>query len=245
MTTGEKIARRKLCLLDVATVMGNVSKSFEIMLYSRQPFYEIRRNDQSFGSERLLNRLLRSKSPHCTRVGELEETSILSYSLSHPTHSLHGAAQNLVYSGIQISSGGVRGVWSRHILLTRHERLLRLEQRFVNKYWNFPKHKCRFWSATAGVSGPPHQGGTYRLPGCRGHVHGRQPQRRRTDICAVGHRLPQLQCLWAAVHQQAAGDGDACAQRGRFVFFEEHSARIESIISNNAREFCCRSDWHF
>lgn len=30
--------------------------------------------------------------------------------------------------GVQVSSGGVRGVWSRHNLLTRHERLRRLEQ---------------------------------------------------------------------------------------------------------------------
>ena len=30
--------------------------------------------------------------------------------------------------GIQVSAGGVRGVWQRHGLLTKHERLLRLEQ---------------------------------------------------------------------------------------------------------------------
>ena len=29
---------------------------------------------------------------------------------------------------IQVSSGGVRGVWSRHGLLIKHERLLRLEK---------------------------------------------------------------------------------------------------------------------
>ena len=30
--------------------------------------------------------------------------------------------------GLQVSSGGVRGVWMRHNLLTKHERLLRLEK---------------------------------------------------------------------------------------------------------------------
>ena len=29
--------------------------------------------------------------------------------------------------GIQVFAGGVRGVWQRHALLTKHERLLRLE----------------------------------------------------------------------------------------------------------------------
>jgi hypothetical protein len=36
-------------------------------------------------------------------------------------------AQELVLRGLQVSSGGVRGVWQRHGLLTKHERLLRLE----------------------------------------------------------------------------------------------------------------------
>ena len=34
--------------------------------------------------------------------------------------------QELRLKGIQVSSGGVRGVWMRHYLLTKHERLLRL-----------------------------------------------------------------------------------------------------------------------
>ena len=36
--------------------------------------------------------------------------------------------QELRLKGIQVSSGGVRGVWQRHNLLTKHERLLRLEK---------------------------------------------------------------------------------------------------------------------
>jgi len=37
-------------------------------------------------------------------------------------------AQELALQGIQVSSGGVRGVWFCHQLLTRQNRLLRLEQ---------------------------------------------------------------------------------------------------------------------
>jgi hypothetical protein len=36
--------------------------------------------------------------------------------------------QELRLKGVQVSSGGVRGVWQRHGLLTKHERLLRLER---------------------------------------------------------------------------------------------------------------------
>ncbi len=44
MTTKDKIARRKLSLLELAGEMNNVSKACRIMGYSRQQFYEIRRN---------------------------------------------------------------------------------------------------------------------------------------------------------------------------------------------------------
>lgn len=63
MTTGKKVARRKLSLLELATELGNVSKACKIMGYSRQQFYDIRRNFQAFGSEGLWDRLPGSKGP--------------------------------------------------------------------------------------------------------------------------------------------------------------------------------------
>jgi hypothetical protein len=44
MTTEEKIAHRKLSLLDLASDLGNVSKACKIVGCSRQQFYEIRRS---------------------------------------------------------------------------------------------------------------------------------------------------------------------------------------------------------
>ena len=49
MTTSEKIARRKLSLLQLAQELGNVSKACRLMGYSLQQFYEIRRNYQTYG----------------------------------------------------------------------------------------------------------------------------------------------------------------------------------------------------
>jgi hypothetical protein len=50
MTTEAKIARRKLSMLELASELGNVSKACKIMGYSRQQFYEIRRNFQTYGA---------------------------------------------------------------------------------------------------------------------------------------------------------------------------------------------------
>ncbi len=47
MTTNEKVARRTLSLLKLAKELNYVSKACKLIGYSRQQFYEIRRNYQS------------------------------------------------------------------------------------------------------------------------------------------------------------------------------------------------------
>jgi molybdenum-dependent DNA-binding transcriptional regulator ModE len=57
MTTvqAEKMARRKLTLLQLAQDLGNMSKACKMVGYSRRQFYEIRRNFQLYGAEGLLD----------------------------------------------------------------------------------------------------------------------------------------------------------------------------------------------
>ena len=57
MTSQEKIARRKLSLLELASEHSNVSRAGKVMGYSRQQFYEIRRNFQTYGAEGVIDRL--------------------------------------------------------------------------------------------------------------------------------------------------------------------------------------------
>ena len=63
MTTEEKVAWRKLSLLELASELGNVSKACRVMGYSRQQFYEIRLNYQTYGAGGLIDRL-----PRCSRA---------------------------------------------------------------------------------------------------------------------------------------------------------------------------------
>ena len=116
MTTEEKIARRKLSLLDLAQELHNVSRACKVMGYSRQQFYEIRRNYQTYGAAGLLDKLPGCKGAHPNRVAPEIEEAILSYSLEHPTHGPLRVAQELALRGVTVSAGGVRGVWSRHDL---------------------------------------------------------------------------------------------------------------------------------
>jgi hypothetical protein len=114
MTIQKKIARRKLSLLELAADLKNVSRACQIMGYSRQQFYEIRRNYQTYGSQGLIDRLPGPKGPRPNRVAKQIEEAILAHSLQYPTHGCLRVAEELALQGIQVSSGGVRGVWSRH-----------------------------------------------------------------------------------------------------------------------------------
>ncbi len=128
MTTNEKVARRKLSLLELAKELNNVSKACKLIGYSRQQFYEIRCNYQTYGAEGLLDKLPGCKGAHPNRVAPEIEQAILDYSLTQPTHGPLRVAQELALQGINVSAGGVRGVWQRHDLLSKHDRLLRLEK---------------------------------------------------------------------------------------------------------------------
>ena len=114
-------------MLQLAQELGNVSKACRIVGYSHQQFYEIRRTFQH-GADGLIDRLPGAKGPHPNRVPAPVEEAILAHALEHPTHGAQRVADELMLRGIQVSSGGVRGVWIRNDLQTRHHRLLRLEE---------------------------------------------------------------------------------------------------------------------
>ena len=101
MTAEKKVARRKLSLLELASDLNNVSKACQVMGYSRQQFYEIRRNFQTYGADGLLDRIPGAKGPHPNRVSEVIEKAILAYSLEAPTHGCLRVAQELAILAVK------------------------------------------------------------------------------------------------------------------------------------------------
>ena len=69
-----------------------------------------------------------SEAHHPNRVGAEIEAAILAHGLDHPSHGALRVSHELMLKGVQVSSSCVRGVWSRHDLLTKPQRLLRLEK---------------------------------------------------------------------------------------------------------------------
>jgi len=120
--------RRKLSLLQLAEELNNVSKACRIMGYHRDTFYEVRRAFQIGGLQGLLEDKRGPRGPHPNRVSEEVEQKVLDYALVCPTHGCQRVSNELRLQGVEVGPGGVRGVWLRHDLETRHKRLLRLER---------------------------------------------------------------------------------------------------------------------
>lgn len=245
MTTEHKVARRKLSMLELAGELGNVSRACRIMGYSRQQFYEIRRNFQTYGAEGLLDRLPGAKGPHPNRVSEEVEQAVLEYSLKHPTYGCLRAAQDLALSGVHVSSGGVRGVWSRHNLLHKHQRLLRLEQSVREKKLDLSDEQVR------------------ALERFSPEFRERHIETQHTgDLVAVDTFLVGSIKGVGRIYLQSVIDCYSRYAWGRLYttklpvtavhvlnndvlpFFEAHNATITTILSDNGREFCGRPDRH-
>lgn len=245
MTTKQKVARRKLSLLELATEMDNVSKACRIMGYSRQQFYEIRRNYQSFGADGLIDRLPGPKGPHPNRVAEEIEQAILTHCLDHPGHGALRVSHELMLKGLQVSSGGVRGVWSRHNLLTKHERLLRLEKSVAARKIELSDEQVRL------------------LERFSPEFRERHIETRHTgDLVAVDTFFVGHLKGVGKVYLQSAIDCHSRYAWGRLYTsklpvtavhlmntdvlptFEEQSAPITTVLSDNGREFCGRPDRH-
>ena len=245
MTTDKKVARRKLSLLELASDLGNVSKACKLMGYSRQQFYEIRRNYQTYGADGLIDRLPGPKGPHPNRVDKAIEKAILDYSLRHPSHGCLRVAQQLALEGVQVSSGGVRGVWGRHNLMTKHERLLRLEQTVAKRRLKLSDEQIRLLERFSPE---------FRERHIETHHTG--------DLVAVDTFFVGTLKGVGRIYLQSVIDCHSRYAWGRLYtsklpvtavhvlnddvlpFIEKHDVHVDTILSDNGREFCGRPDRH-
>lgn len=241
----QKAARRKMSMLELAEELGNVSKACKIMGYSRQQFYEIRRNFQTYGSQGLLDQLPGPRNPHPNRVSDEIEKEILSYSLDWPTHGCLKVSQQLALKGTNVSSGGVRGVWARHNLETRHERLLRLEKLSQNKKFELTEAQIRLLERfdpefRERHIETKHTGylvsiDTFMVGSLKGI--GRVYLQTVID-CHSRHAWGRLYTNKLPVTAVQVMNNDV------LPFFEEHGVKVENVLTDNGREYCGRPDHH-
>jgi len=245
MTTEEKVVRRKLSMLELAQELNNVSKACKVMGYSRQQFYEIKRNYQIHGIEGLIDKIPGAKDPHPNRVSEEVEKTILDYSLEFPTRGPLRVAQELGLKGIQVSSGGVRGVWSRHNLLSRFDRLLRLEEHAGRKKMTLTDDQIRLLERFSPEFRERHihVSFTGELVAVDTFFVGTLKGVGRVYLQSV------LDCysryVWASLYpNKLPVSAVQILNNDVLPFFDKHQIKVKTILSDNGREFCGRPDRH-
>lgn len=244
-TVQSKSARRKLNLLELAGELENVSKACKIMGYSREQFYEIRRNFQTYGAQGLIDKLPGASGPHPNRVSEEIEKAIMDYSLLNPTHGCLKVSQQLNLKNVHVSSGGVRGVWQRNKLLSKHLRLLRLEQHHretnIELSENHIKLLERFSPEfrerhiQADFTGDLVAMDTFMVGTLKGI--GRVYLQTVID-CHSRYAWGRLYTSKVPVTAVQTLNNDV------LPFFENHNIKVKTILTDNGREYCGREDQH-
>ena len=245
MTTTEKIARRKLSLLDLASELSNVSRACKVMGYSRQQFYEIRRNFQTYGAEGLIDRLPGAGGHTPTGWQPRSRQPFSTMPLSIPAMARHAVEQELRLKGIAVSSGGVRGVWQRHNLLDQARAPARLEKATAERKIELKEEQIRLLERFSPEFRErhieaPHTGALVAVDTFFvGALKGVGKVYLQTAIdCHSRYawaRLYPSKLPLTAVHTM---------NHDVIPSFEEHNAKIEVVLSDNGREFCGRPDQH-
>ena len=244
-TIAQKAARRKLSLLELASDLDNVSKACKVMGYSRQQFYEIRRNFQTLGAEGLLDKARGPRAPHPNRLSEELEQVVLDYCLEYPTLGSLKVSQQLLLRGVHIGSGAVRGVWQRHNLLSKHQRLLRLEKHAQETGMALSEHEIQLLERFDPEFRERHIEANFtgQLVAIDTFMVG--------NLKGIGKVYLQtvVDChsryAWGYLYNSKIPVTAVHVLNERVLpFFEEHGAKICTILSDNGREYCGRLDQH-
>lgn len=245
MSASSQRTKRKLSLLQLAEELGNVSKACQLMGYHRDSFYEIKRAFQTGGVSALVEQRRGPRGPHPNRVSSEVEQLILDFCLAYPTKGSQFVANQLRLQGVAVSPSGVRGVWQRHDLLKRHQRLLRLEAQARDTTFVLSPEQIRLLE----------RHGSDALPQ---HVESSAPGELLNQdtfywgtLKGVGKVYVQVvvdtfcSLAFAKVHTSKMPVTAADTLYDRVLpFYEALGVPVQAVLTDNGREFCGKPEQH-
>lgn len=143
MTAEQKIAQKRLTLLQVAERIRNVSEACRRHSVSRSQFYEYKRAFQERGLDGLMDRPPIPKSFPNETPAEIKE-KVIALSLERPSRGPQWISDRLRLEGVHVSPSTVRNLWIKEGLETRYKRLLRLEEEKNGQDIDLTEEQIRF-----------------------------------------------------------------------------------------------------
>lgn len=246
MSAASQRTKRKLSLLPLAEELGNVSKACQLMGYHRDSFYEIKRAFQTGGVSALVEQRRGPRGPHPNRVSPEVEQTILDFCLQFPTKGSQFVANQLRLQGVEVSPSGVRGVWQRHDLLTRHKRLLRLEAHARDATFVLTEAQMRLLEK-AGSEVIPQQHVESSAPGellCQDTFYwGTLKGVGKVYVQVVVDAFCSLAFAKVYTSKMPVTAADTLYERV-LPFYETLDVPVQAVLTDNGREFCGKPESH-
>lgn len=236
MTATDKLAQKRLTLLQLAENLGNVSKACRHHNVSRSQFYEYKRAFQEFGLSGLVDRPPIPAS-HPNEVPDETKMRIVELSLAEPSAGQQRIADQLALEGVSVCASTVRNIWIKEGLETKYKRLLRLEEKSAD-WFVLTEKQIRLIEKANPEFAERHVESDY--PGqllCQDTFYvGRMKGVGRVYLQAVVETYGSYAFgkLYTSKRPETAVD----ALYDRVLpFYEEHGLPIQAILTDNGTEF--------
>ena len=244
MTATEKLAHKRLTLLQLAEKLGNISKACRMHKVSRSQFYEYKRAFQQHGLEGLVDKPPVPGS-HPSQLSKKTTNRIITLSLEHPAFGQQRIADQLALEGVSVCPTSVRNVWLKEDLETKYKRLLRLEEKAMAKGFKLTEAQIKLLEKANPEFAERHVKSEY--PGyllCQDTFYvGRLKGVGRIYLQAVVDTYGSVAFgkLYTSKRQETAAD---VLYDRVLPFYESHGIQIEAILTDNGTEYKGRPTIH-
>lgn len=238
MNAEEKVIRQRLSVLELAQLLGNVSEACRQRGVSRTQFYEYKHRFAKLGIDGLKDLPPIHHSHPLTTPPEVE-AEVLALSLAHPAWGCNKLSDWLKLGGTNLSAPTIQRILNDNGMSTRYDRWLKLETQYAEAGIELTTEQVKFLEK---------QNPVFR----ERHVESSQPgELLSQDSYTVGsikgigriwlHAVVDTYASYAFgfLHTTRKPEAAVAVVHNEVLpFYQERDIAVDTILTDNGREFC-------